>query len=115
MLHRWYHAACFTFCVAVQANGNRYPLPNHKPKFLGVVFARVGARGAVRPYNQYQILLRCYDAITNRLMPAAAANNMALEPEQYQAVMRGIANFVSGRPAGGASRKTAMGAKDEGG
>lgn len=36
---------------------NKYPLPNRMPKFLGVLFSRLGARGAVRPNNQYAALL----------------------------------------------------------
>ena len=42
---------------------NPYKLPNHTPKFLGVVFTRIGGTGAVRKINLWTVLMRANSCI----------------------------------------------------
>lgn len=73
---------------------NMYPMPTHTPKFLGVVFTRLGGRGSVRPFNQYFKLLQCQQRLQNSLLPSCAACGMALTPERYQTPLQRILNVV---------------------
>ncbi|GAX80067.1 hypothetical protein CEUSTIGMA_g7505.t1 [Chlamydomonas eustigma] len=70
------------------------------PKFLGVVFSRLGVRGAVRPYNQYAALLRSQQLITQALIPSVVACNMALPMPAYQQCLQPILNTFAQMPAG---------------
>lgn len=65
------------------------------PKFLGIIFSRIGVRGSVRPYNQYSALLRAQELVTNHMIPSAIACNMALAPEAYNQCLAPIAQVVS--------------------
>mmetsp|Transcript_34943 Transcript_34943/g.77704 ORF Transcript_34943/g.77704 Transcript_34943/m.77704 type:complete len:472 (+) Transcript_34943:127-1542(+) len=68
----------------VNIQNNPYPLPEHVPKFLGVIMHRLGARGSVRPYNQFTAWIRCNHTISMALMPVVTEHNMALPPEAYE-------------------------------
>lgn len=80
---------------ALAEGPNRYPLPTHRPKLLGVIFSKIGARGSVRPYNLCQILLKCYEVITQQLEPALRLQQMTLEAADYQAVVPNILPLIT--------------------
>ncbi len=83
--------------IRVTANtpDNPYHVPGHVPKLFGVVFSRLGARGAVRPMNEYQQLMRCYQRITDTLLPMARDQRMALDNNLYDQKVQQIMGVVS--------------------
>ena len=78
----------------------RYVLPDIRPKFLGAVFTRVGHPGAIRPSAHFWELGQICSCISNRLMHTLVQLNLALPPEQYEAIRAAIAAAENQMPAG---------------
>ena len=78
----------------------RLPLPDVRPKFLGAIFTRVGFPGAVRPSAQFWELGQICLCISTSVMPTLMELNLALPPEQYEAIRAAIAATPDQMPAG---------------
>ena len=80
----------------------RYVMPDIRPKFLGAVFTRVGYPGAIRPHAHFWELGQICSCISAKVMPTLARLNLALPPEQYEAIRAAIAaanGMSAGAPA----------------
>lgn len=73
-------------------------MPDIIPKFLGVIFSRVGYPGAIRPYASYHELGKIHNVISQELMPTVQRLGMALPAARY-AQLRMAAVRPDGAPA----------------
>ena len=73
-------------------------MPDSTPKFLGVIFSRVGYPGAVRPYASYHELGKIHEVIMQELMPTVQRLGMDL-PAAVYAQSRMAAVVPDGAPA----------------
>lgn len=83
--------------IAAPGNVTRYPMPQHMPKFLGVILSRMGSRGSVKPYNQWTALARIWHEMEHHLMPAVVASGLALDAPVYDNARAAVAQVCSHR------------------
>jgi hypothetical protein len=62
---------------------NEFPVPTHIPKFLGLVYSRLGLRGRQLPYNQYQSMAESNNAFNTDLLPILRNHGMLLPDAVY--------------------------------
>eukprot|EP00891_Asterochloris_glomerata_P006511 jgi/Astpho2/6511/Aster-08483 len=91
LLLRWWNSFRSIRDRTLAGGPTRYVLPDTRPKFLGVVFMRVGQPGAINPPTQFWELAQICQCVSNILMPALTQLNLTLPPEQYEAICAAIA------------------------
>lgn len=62
---------------------NRYLVPMHLPKFLGLVYSRLGLHGRQFPYNHYAAISDCNSTLTDVLMQVLQSRQMLLANGVY--------------------------------
>ena len=66
--------------------------PEHKPKYLGLIFSRVGYQGCVSPYNHYAIILEQVRIMHDQMMPFFQQQGLAMPVAYYDDVLPTAAN-----------------------
>ena len=69
---------------------NRFKMPQHRPKFLGLVYSRLGMRGCQMPRNQFAAMASANATLVADLLPCLRARGMLLQDAVYVAAADAI-------------------------